>query len=412
MKPPTGRPIEVERALAALTSAVEPPVETEVVDLAAAVGRVLAQDVAADRDFPPADLSAMDGYALRSADAGVPGAVLRIRGEVRAGRPPEAGVEPGTAVRIMTGAIVPAGADAVVMVERTAVRGDAVEIVDAVVRGQNVRQRGCEARRGTVVLEAGTSVRAAEVAALASVGRARPRVYRLPRVAVLSTGDEIVPAARDEIAPHEIRNSNVPALRAMLAAMGIDAVDLGNVRDDRPSLDARIADGLAHDLLLVTGGVSAGTYDLVSAGLAARGATILFHGVAMKPGKPVLAARGAAGLAVGLPGNPVSACTVFAVLVAPALRRRMGLARWESPELLATLDEPLSAKAGRTTYHLARFETRGRRLHARAVDSRGSGDVLSMARADGWVVTPSTGGEYPAGSELPALGWGGWPGQE
>jgi molybdopterin molybdotransferase len=397
-------PISIDEALRILLAAVE-PIDTERIDLAGAAGRVLAEDVRADRDFPPADLSAMDGYAVRSADASRPGAVLRVLGEARAGGAPGIVVAPGTASRIMTGAVLPAGADAVVMVERTTERGDSVELHDVAAPGQNVRARGVEAVRGSVAVRGGARIRAAEIAALAAVGSARPLVYRRPAVSVVATGDEIVPAATAHLADHQIRNSNAPAVCALLGAMGAQVSDLGTVADDRAALDERLAAGLEGELLLVTGGVSVGTHDLVADGLTRAGAERLFHGVSMKPGKPVLAVRRGRCLAVGLPGNPVSACTVFAVLVAPALRRLMGLSRWDNVYLRATLDEPLAARSGRATYHLARLEAADGVLHARPIDSRGSGDVLSLVRADGWLVTPAAGGDFAAGTELPALPW-------
>jgi len=402
-----GAPIAVEQALRILVQAAEPFTETERVALADAWGRVLAEDVRADRDFPPTDRSAMDGYAVRSADATTAGSVLRVIGEVRAGQSADVAVTPGTAVRITTGAIVPAGADAVAMVERTTTTDDggSVRLHDAVSLGENVRGRAGEASRGDGILAPGSPIHAAEIGVLASVGRARPQVFRRPAVCVLSTGDEVVSPDASGLADHQIRNSNVPALCAMLREMGVEARDLGNASDDRADLAERVGAGLTGDLLLLTGGVSVGTYDLVAATLAAAGAERLFHGVAMKPGKPVLAARRGACLAIGLPGNPVSACTVFAVLVAPALRRRMGLSRWDNAVVTAMLDEPLDVKPGRATYHLARLDPSHGRFRARTARSRGSGDVLSMARANAWLITPAEGGKFPAGAELPALPW-------
>jgi molybdopterin molybdotransferase len=410
VKPGGGTLLAVESATRILVESFGPPQETETVDLDRALGRVLAEEVRADRDFPPADVSAMDGFAVRSADAAYAGAVLRVVGEVRAGEAPVPEVVAGTAVRIMTGAIVPRGADAVVMVERTSPVADgAITLREPVSRLENVRQRAGETSRGDLVLAAGRAIGPAAIAALASVGRARPVVFRRPVVSVLSTGDELVPPSAPSVADHRIRDGNAPALAALLRTLGLEPRTLDRVADDRDALAERIAAGLTGDLLLVTGGVSAGAYDLVAEAFAAAGTERLFHGVAMKPGKPLLAVRRERVIGVGLPGNPLSACTAFSVLVAPALRRRMGLARWENATIPASLEAPLEGKPGRESWHLAHLEWRGGRVVARVVPSRGSGDVLSMARANGWVVTPREGGRFPAGAEITALPWSGFP---
>ncbi len=381
------------------------PLEITTVPLAQAGGRVLAQPVAADRDFPPTDRSAMDGFAVRAADVVRRGAVLELVGEVRAGQPlGQLRLEAGQAARIMTGGIVPPGADAIVMVEKTAEvdGGRRVRIDDEVRRGQHVRVRGQDLACGRQVLEPGTPIRAAEIATLASVGQASVRVHATPVVHVLATGDEIVePDRRPQ--EHQVRNSNAHALLGQLAEAGIAACYLGIAGDEPQPLRQAIVRGLAGDLLLITGGVSVGRYDLVHDALCAEGMRLLFHGVSMKPGKPLLAGRCGRCLVLGLPGNPLSTFTCFVVFVAPVLRRLLGHRRWSNRCLPATLDEPLDAPPGRETYHLARLEQGADGLVARVVPSTGSGDVLALARANAFIVTPRAGACLAAGAVTPVL---------
>lgn len=385
-----------------------PPVE---VALEESVGRVLAEEIEADRDFPPTDRSAMDGFAVRAADLREPGGILRVAGEVRAGASARGVVvRAGEAVRVFTGAEIPEGADAVVMVELT--REDraagTVTIGERPEAGQHVRRRGEETRAGSPVLWAGAPIGPAEIAALASVGRARVRVHRPPTAAILSTGDEIVPVSAVP-APHQVRNSNAEALRAALRRMGIPCRLLGPVEDREEALDAAIAEGLRADVLLVTGGVSVGAYDLVRAGLERARVEVLFHGVAMRPGKPALGGRHAGGLVAGLPGNPVSAFTVFELLVAPALRRLEGRSRAEGAWVPVVLGEPSRRKPGRRTFALARVLAEEGRLVARPTATRGSGDVLSLSGANAFLDVPEGAHALPAGTPLRALLWEGWP---
>ena len=395
--------MEAQRILTEATAALD----VQEVELDHVTGHVLAKQVRADRDFPPTDRSAMDGFAVRSEDLTEPGRTLRIAGELQAGQPVAAiRVERGQAVRIFTGAIVPPGADSVVMVERTKEsRGEGtVTIETAVEPGQHVRKRGQDLEAGRVVLEPGRPIHAPEIAALASVGRVRPAVFRKPRVFVLSTGDEVVEPDRQP-EEHQIRNSNAGCLLAQLRELGLEGEYLGTAADDRQRLDEVLSRGLSGDVLLVTGGVSAGEYDLVGDALADAGMRLLFHKVAVKPGKPLLAGRCGSCLVFGLPGNPVSVYTCFAVFVAPALRRLMGYRRWENLEGRARLEQSLRHKPGRLTYHLARLWLDADGFHARPVETTGSGDVLSMSRANGFIVAPAEAGDPEAGAELPVLLW-------
>jgi molybdopterin molybdotransferase len=397
--------ISIDDALQILCGAVE-PVGAEDVDLSRARGRVLAETVHADRDFPPTDRSAMDGFAVRSADLSDSGGELKVLGEVRAGQPAGLKVEPGTAVRIFTGAVLPPGADAVVMVERT--REDREEgTVRIELRpppGEHIRVRGQDLRGGDVILDPGAAVHAPEIAALASVGRTGLRVFRSPVIHLLSTGDEVVEPDRQP-QPHQIRNSNAAMLLACLDEVGVTGRYLGNAPDHPEELAALVARGLSGDLLLITGGVSVGEYDLVRRSLEETGAETLFHGVAVKPGKPLLAARRGSCLVVGLPGNPVSVYVGFAVFVVPALRRMMGHTNWRNRSLSATLREPLRAKSGRVGFHLCRLEVVDGEISARRVTNTGSGDVLSLSGANGFLITGAEGGDHAAGTRLPAMLW-------
>jgi len=398
--------ISVEEALARLeaeTSAL-PPLE---LPLSQARGRVLAQDLVADRDFPPTDRSAMDGFAVRAADATAPGVELAVVGELRAGEPAGAlRLGPGQAIRIMTGSVIPPGADAVVMVERTREQDGRVRLEEAARPEQNIRRCGAEQRAGALAVAAGRPIRAGEVAALTSIGASTVHVHRAPVVHVLSTGDEIV-EPHIQPAAHQVRNSNAHALVAQLAEFGLEAGYLGIAGDERTTLDRALERGLAGDVLLVTGGVSAGRYDLVGEALEGAGMRLLFHRVAIKPGQPILAGRAGSCLVLGLPGNPVSTFTTFVVFAAPVLRRLLGYRAWGNARASAVLVAPLKTPPGRETYQLAHLASCGDGLTATPVASAGSGDVLALARANGFIVTPREGASLAAGatvSTLPGLG--------
>ncbi len=398
--------IHPDEALRLLTDAASPGQRVQV-SLDACYRLVLAESVVADRDFPPTDRSAMDGFAVRAEDAGSEGTVLSITGEVPAGRPSDGvSVGPREAVRIYTGAVVPAGADSVVMVEDTTTDATVgtVKVGRRVRPGQHVRLRASDLREGETILEPGMPIHAAEMAALTSVGATRIHIHRPPTVGVLSTGDEIIePDGTPE--PHQVRNSNAGTLLAQLREVGLWGVYLGNAGDSARELADRLEQGLSGDVLLISGGVSVGDYDLVGKALERAGVELLFHKVAVKPGKPILAGRRDGCLVIGLPGNPVSVLTGFAVFVAPALRKMMGYRRWQNREVRVTLDRPFSCRPGRTTYHLARITWNDGRYEGHRVSTTGSGDVLSMARANGFLVSPEQGGEFGPGDELSALLW-------
>lgn len=377
----------------------------ERVPLLEAWGRVLAQDVVAAEDVPPFANSAMDGFALRSADVlnasedrPIP---LRIVETIPAGYAPTRVLLPGTAARIMTGAMVPHGADAVVMVERTRVEGETVYVADRAERNQHIRPAGEDVRAGETVLRRGQSLRPAEMATLAALNVAEPLVYRRPRVVVISTGDELTPLG-EPLQPGKIRDSNRYGLYGQVLEAGAEPIDLGIAPDDPDVVESRLREGLAHaDALVTSGGVSVGDYDVVKDVLLRMG-EIRFWRVAMKPGKPQ-----AFGYALGkpvfaLPGNPVSSMVVFELFVRPALRKMGGhsdLFRPRRRALMAESVEPDST--GRVHYvRVVLAEERGG-LVARLTGSQGSGVLRSLVLADGLAVIEPKG--VPANAEVDVI---------
>jgi len=368
------------------------------------VDLVLAEDVVSDLDMPPWDKSLMDGYAVRAADLPEGRGCLAVVEEVTAGQTPQRPVGPGEAIRIMTGAPLPAGADAVVMVERTqSLEGRRVQVEDRPPRpGQNILARGREMRRGDTVLAAGAVLRPQEVGLLATVGRTAVRVVPAPRVAVLSTGDEIVHAC-EAPGPGQIRNGNGPMLLAQVARAGGLPHDLGIARDRLDNLRPLIAEGLRFPVLILSGGVSAGVADLVPAVLQELGVQAHFHKVAMKPGKPVFFGTCGATLVFGLPGNPVSALVCFELFVRPALRQLLGHVDAGPCLVQAVLVEDFAYKTDRPTYHPAVLETPGGAWRVRPVPWFGSPDLRGLTRANAFVVFPAGEHQHRAGQEFQVL---------
>ncbi|MGA7784965.1 MAG: molybdopterin molybdotransferase MoeA, partial [Candidatus Acidiferrales bacterium] len=292
----------------------------ETVALAAAQGRILAEQILADRESPPFNRATRDGYAARAADLHAPGAKLRLIGEIRAGQEYSGAVGGGQCVQIMTGAAVPQGADAVVMIEYTRAEdsGAQTEIVfeRAAIAGQNIVPHGSEAKAGAALLEPGMRLSFSELSLAAHAGHPRLSVWARPRVAILSTGDEIV-SPEETPGPLQIRNGNSVSLAAQVTAAGGEAVLLGNARDEIGELRQRIEKGLCYDALVISGGVSAGKYDLVEGVLAEIGAEVFFDGVAMRPGRPAVFCTCQGKPVFGLPGNPVSTMVTFDLFVQP-----------------------------------------------------------------------------------------------
>lgn len=397
--------LSVREALAAiLERAVPLPAEER--DLDDALGRVLAEDVTARDDLPSFANSAMDGFAVRAAD--VAGASpespveVRVLADLPAGSVVSVTVGAGAAVRIMTGARVPAGADAVVPVEHTAGAGGVVRVLRPVRPGGNVRQAGEDVRAGETVLTRGTVLRPAELGLLAAVGRARVSVVRAPMVAVVTTGDELVEAGQ-AVGPGQIRDANIHSLCAQVWAAGATPVPFPRVHDTREAVqDALVQAWGAADVVVTCGGVSVGEWDHVKAVLEELGAGQVFWGVRQKPGKPMAFWDWNGKLVLGLPGNPVSCMICFEEYVRPALRRMMGHTLLHRPERTAALVEGFEKEAGDPRTHFLRVVAReeGGRLVATSTGPQGSGILSSMVRANALAVVPGESQGVAPGGEV------------
>ncbi len=371
---------------------------------AAALGRVLAEDVASDLSMPPFDKALMDGYAVRAADLPEGRGILMVIDEITAGQTPRLPVGAGQAARIMTGAPIPDGADAVVMIERTrSVEGNRVQIDDRPPKpGQNILYHGREMRAGETVLSAGAVLRPQEFGLLATVGRTAARVHPAPVVAVLATGDELVEAPHRP-GPGQIRNGNGPLLVGQVSRAGGIPRYLGIARDELASLRALMTEGLQAPVLVLSGGVSAGKMDLVPHVLGELGVEPHFHKVEMKPGKPVFFGTRGDTLVFGLPGNPVSVMVCFELFVRPALRRLAGHAD-PGPRLVrAVLAEDFPYRTDRPTYHPARLDDGPDGWRVRIVPWFGSPDLRALTQANAFAVLPVGDHHHCAGQTLPVV---------
>jgi molybdenum cofactor synthesis domain-containing protein len=375
---------------------------TDVVEasLAEADGAVLAESVVAQEDVPPFANSAVDGYAVRSVDVVATPAKLRVVGEVAAGWSTDRVVGPGEAIRIMTGAPMPGGADASVMVEDTEREGDDVVVHTAVRAGASVRGVGEDVHVGTELFPAGTVVRPAVAGVLASVNARRVSVFRTPRVAVLSTGDELINDG-SPLRPGQIRESNKTMLLPLVAESGCDAIDLGVVRDDEAALEEILRDAASsYDAIITSGGVSMGEYDVVKAVLS-RIADMRWMQIAIKPAKPFAFGLLAAGQrqvpVFGLPGNPVSSMVSFELFARPALRKMMGHAGIDRPTVVAIADEVLRRQPDGKTHYMrvsGAFGDDGR-YHVRSVGAQGSHQLAATSLADAIAIVPDGDGIQP-----------------
>ncbi len=371
--PPETPLLSVDEALGLILAAAGPLPAREV-PLPEALGSVLAEEVVSDLDMPPFDKALMDGYAVRAGDAGP----FEVIEEIPAGRMPASELRPGTCAKIMTGAPLPRGADAVQQVEKTRVEGGRVVFAEPVKAGQNMAPRGQEIREGQIVLRRGQKLRPAELGILAAVGRLAVRVVTRPRVALITTGDELVPVG-ERPGPGRIRNSNSSSLGAQVRELGLECDDLGIVRDEPGLLRAAIREGLRRDVLLLSGGVSAGDWDFVVPALEAEGVRITLHKVAIKPGKPFCFAP----RVFGLPGNPVSSFVIFEVFVRPYLGGLCG-ADLSRRRVWARLEGALKKVSDRVQFQPAR-------LRADAVELlpwKGSADLFALAEANAFVIVP------------------------
>jgi molybdopterin molybdotransferase len=395
---------DFRQAIEVICEVTPRPSRKTTVPLADALGRVLAKEVASDVDLPPFDKATMDGFAVRAADVGAPPVTLDVLGDVAAGSIPSVVVGPGQAASVMTGAPVPDGADTVVMVEWTSGFGaSTVSINRPVDVGANISPRKEIVQKGETVLSAGTRIGPRTSSLLAMAGCDPVPVWELPKVAVLSTGAELT-APGEVPGPAQIRDCNGPALVALLRELGLSPVDLGRVGDDRRATTAAIERGLEHDVLLVSGGVSAGAYDFVRDVLSSLGVETHFQRVAVKPGKPFVFGQREEKMVFGLPGNPVSAVVVFRVFVATALRIRMGMPPSPPRTLRARLTNDIRKKPDRLWFVPAAL-TFGDVVTAAPLDGAGSADIPTMARADGLVVAPRGETRVEQGALVDVVAW-------
>ena len=381
-----------------------PPLDVVDVDRRDASGLVIAVAVVAAEVVPPFDNTAVDGYAVRAEDVASVPVELRVVGELAAGAAPTTALGAGEAIRIMTGAPMPSGADAVVMVEDSERIGDdAVRLTRSVAEGAAIRRAGDDVQVGDLLFEVGTTITPAVDAVLASVNAARVHVFRRPRVAVLSTGDELV----DDGSPLEIgqiRESNKTMLAALLAEAGCEVVDLGVVRDDEAELERVLRSAAADcDAIVSSGGVSMGDYDVVKAVLG-RIADMHWMQIAIKPAKPFAFGRLDGTPIFGLPGNPVSSLVSFELLARPALRRMMGHRRLTRTSIVAVADVALDRQPDGKVHFMrvnGEFGDDGR-YHVRPLDAQGSHQLAATALADAMAVVPDGDG-VPAGADVAAL---------
>jgi molybdopterin molybdotransferase len=382
----------------------------ELLGLFDAAGRILAEPIHADRDFPPFRRAARDGFAVRSADLQRLPATLELTAEIRAGATQIPDLGPGQAIAIMTGAPAPAGADAVVMVEHTSRARDSVQITKAVSADENIVPAGAEARRGEKLLEPGTRLGYAEIAIAASVGRSRLLVHSKPRVAVLSTGDEVVDVDVPP-GPSQIRNSNSYSLAVQIQAAGGEPALLPIAPDEPARLRELLAEGLEADLLLIAGGVSMGKYDLVEHTLSEMKAEFFFTGALIQPGKPIVfgrvpCAEGAAGQVkyfFGLPGNPISTMVTFELFARPLIEALAGMRPHQLAFVHARLKTEIKTKTGLKRFLPAFISGEFEQSAVELVGWQGSGDIASAARANCFVVVPPERERIEAGEWVPVL---------
>lgn len=395
--------IPVEQALE-IVLAHTPTLPLDDVELSHALGRVLGEEVRSDTDLPPFDRSAMDGYAVRAGDVAQAPVALTVVGQVRAGQHPTLVVEAGQAVQIMTGATLPRGANAVQQVEKTRLLdgGRRVEILAPVEPGTHVAPQGSEVRVGDLVLAGGETLDPAALAVLATVGKGRVRVGRRPTVGVLVTGDELVDVWENP-GPARIRNSNGPAVLAQASWAGAEARSLGVVPDQSERIAAAVRAGFESDVLVISGGVSEGVFDLVEDVLHRFDVDVLFDKVAIKPGAPLVFGRRGDKLVFGLPGNPVSAQVTFDVFVRAALLRMQGARVVARPTLEVELEDAVGNRSGRKAHLPVRVRSEGGRLLARPIRSQGSADLVAHAQANALVVLEAARVRAEAGERAPAL---------
>ncbi len=374
------------------------------------LGLVLAEDVLSDIDSPPFDKALMDGFAVRSADV-TAGAEFRILEVITAGQVPTQSLQTWTTTRIMTGAPIPAGADAVVRIEDAEMDAEGKKVrfaISQISPGESILRKGAAMRKGETILKAGRELRPQELGVLAELGRAEIAVRRRPRVAVLATGDELVPVSETPRSG-QIRNSNETMLAAQIARAGGVAEKLGIAKDERSHLAGKIQAGLGCDVLILSGGVSAGTLDLVPSELASAGVKEIFHKVNVKPGKPVWFGVREAGdspcLVFGLPGNPVSSMVCFELFARPVLRKLLGDQSPQPQSVKAVLKENFANRGDRPVYHPAQLSWSEEGTRVKLIPWMGSADLRATVDAGAMAVFPAGETTYPAGTWIDVIPW-------
>lgn len=391
----------VEEAQRRISAAITPVAECEQIALGDSLGRVLGADLCSSADVPPYANSAMDGYAFNSADLPDIGKRdLKIVGAALAGKPYSAALRPGECIRIMTGAVLPQGADTVVMQEQAECAGDTLLLAPGHAPGQHVRQAGEDIVRGDVVLKCGRRLQPADLGLLASLGIATVNVYRRIRVALFTTGDELR-EVDEPLDAGQIHDSNRYVLRALLTQAGVTCVDMGIVRDRREQVRAALARAAdIADVVISSGGASAGETDYIREILAELG-EVNFWRIAMKPGKPLVFGRIGRAHFFGLPGNPVSAMVTFYQFALPALRKLMGMQERTAHTLLLNCTEHLKKAAGRTEFLRGVIEhDAAGQMTVRTTGAQGSGILSSMSKADCFIILPGPCTEVTPGAPV------------
>ena len=399
-------PLTVEEALARVLAGVEPfgPHDCERVLIAEARGRIVGEALVTRDWQPPFGASAMDGYAVRAADVARPPARLRVIGEAAAGHPFVGRIGPGEATRIFTGAPVPCGADAIVIQENTQRAGDEVTVLRGLIDPEHIRRRGLDYVPGLRVLAPGDQLTPRLITLAAATGAAEIVARRRPRVAILATGDELVEPGARQLEPGQIRASNHLGIAAMVEATGGAPRLLGIARDTRESLDEHIARAADADILVTIGGASVGDHDLVAPALEARGMTLDFWKIAMRPGKPLMFGRLGSQRVIGVPGNPVSSLVCARLFLVPLVRALLGLEPEPHRAIEATTATPLPANGPRAHYMRAVFEqlTDGE-LSVTAEPSQDSSLLTPLARANALLVRPIGAAAVATGARVPIL---------
>jgi molybdopterin molybdotransferase len=397
--------LSYDEALARVLDAIPGPLSPESVPLEDAAGRVLSEDMFADSDLPPFDNSAVDGYALRYPDTGAPptGSIFTVVQTVAAGSAPGRPLRPREAARLFTGAPVPEGTAVIVMQEDTTASDDGQTVtIHADGSSGFLRRAGSDIRRGTLALAAGMALDPGAIGILASLNRASVQCPRLPRVALLTTGDEVIPVGDRPLQIGQIRDSNGPALAAAIRKAGGIVAHRQHVRDTPTAVHQALDACAGCDVVVTSGGVSVGAFDYVKAALEERGG-LDFWRIAIKPGKPLAFGRLGDALLFGLPGNPVSSLVTFELFVRPALRKLAGCEDVTRPLVSAVLATSLSHERGRREFVRARLTWREDRYVATPTGTQGSHRLSSLAGADAYLIAHEERGDYAIGESLPAM---------